>query len=233
MQDNLARVADEDSPSAIDELIASLEAGPVPVPKKPPPVEELPDEVTEPYVEVLRIERATKQRGGMPKFFKHEVEAIREDKRIIAEIAQEWGCSFDTIMRVRQQGRFKDVPYVARDDIEMVEGVEHRTVVQNYRAPRVKKGRPFKSGRREPVTAKEMADIAQDARASFEVAEDYNVSRAYVNKVRREMGTTLYHRAPLTEGIIAEIAADGRSYNELALAYRIPLALVRWIKGVT
>lgn len=232
MKDNLARVeAGEEPPSEIDTLIADLEAGRVGyIP--------LPDEVTSPIEEVpiepeLPKWANEKRKGGVPKFFKHEVLAIREDDRPIGEIAETWGCAFDTILRVRQQGRFKDVPYVARDEIEVVDGVPQRVIMRDFSMVGSKKGRPFKSGRREPLTKEEMVAIAQDPRHSHQVAAEYMISRAYVAKIRREMGTTLLHRVPLTDGIIAQIEADPGGYEDIALKYRVPTALVKWIKGVT
>ena len=217
MRDNLARVADEEPPSDIDVLIADLEAA---RDNHTP----LPPEVTKP---------PTRHKGGVPKFFSHEVAAIRADPRTIVEIAEEWACSFDTILRVRQQGRFASVPYVARDDVQTIEGSERRIIMREYQpATASKKGRPFKSGRREPISSKEMIAIAQDARHANLVAKDFQISPAYVNKIRREMGTALIHRAPLTDGTIAQIEAAKGGYEDIALTYRIPTALVKWIKGV-
>lgn len=236
MKDNLARVADE-PPSDIDELIASLERQhTLPVQPQGAPGK-LPSEVTEEVTihppDTKPANAQANRKGGVPKFFKHEVLAIREDERTIGDIAVAWNCSFDTILRVRQQGRFANIPYVARDEIEMVDGVAHRVIMRDFSPVGSKKGRPFKSGRKMALTQEEMVAIAQDARHSNIIAKDYNISRAYVNKVRRELGTVLLHRVPLTDAIIDEIKRAPGRYEDIALFNRVPVALVKWIKGVT
>jgi len=228
MRENTARVDEE--PSEIDTLIADLERA-----RNPAPPKVVTPKVTKPDgPRRFTITENGTRKGGVPKFFKHEVEAIREDERPLTDIAHDWACSFDTILRVRQQGRFADVPYIARDELDMaVDPVSG--LIANPPAREMlkenKRGRPFKSGRRDPVTAVERAQIAQDPRHAQLVASDYKISRAYVNQIRREMGTTLLHRAPLTKSSIDQIRADGRRYEDIAHAFRVPIALVRWIKG--
>jgi hypothetical protein len=59
------------------------------------------------------------ERGGrLPIFYRTEVEAIKRDERPIEEIAHSWGVSYDTIQKVKQRGRFANVPYIPRDEID-------------------------------------------------------------------------------------------------------------------
>lgn len=163
-------------------------------------------------------------RGRAPAFYRAEVEAIQMDERPTADIAAEYKVSFDTIQRVKQLGRFQNTPYIARDD-----DPTHREVITPI-PTNSKRGRPFKSGRRQAFSEIELEGLAGDPREAREVAATYGVTPDYVNKVRRAYGTAMQRRGPLDHRTIAAIRIDPRNINAIASAYKVPGELVQRIK---
>ncbi len=175
-----------------------------------------------------------KSRGGkLPKFYRDEVDRIRMDTRPIAVIAEAWGVSFDTIQRVCQAGRFADVPYIPRDEAHLTPEGNYSEARQIHAVPAKapKRGRPFKSGRREPLTEEEQRFILADLRPASAVAKELGVSAGYINTFRRENGLTSRRNGPLDHNTIEQIRADTRSHAEIAAAHSLPLIVVRHLKG--
>lgn len=175
-----------------------------------------------------------KSRGGkLPKFYRNEVDRIRGDTRPIAVIAEAWGVSFDTIQRVCQAGRFIGVPYIARDEVFLTPEGNYTSARQFHvavgKAP--KRGRPFKTGRREPLTEQEQKLVLTDLRPSAELAIELRVSAKYISTFRRMNGVITRHTRPLDHITIDRIKADTRSHVEIAAAHSLPLILVQHLKG--
>lgn len=216
----------------IDELMAELADLATPLPVEVP----FPHRMTRTQEEEIHGVRVPSKRGGrIAIFYRDEVEAIRKDKRPIMEIAEAWDVSFDTIQRVRQAGRFKDVPYIPRDEVDRrvsyLTGLPVQPTMSEFPVSRGgKKGRPFKSGREDALTEDERSLIASDKRRAHVVAAEYNVSPNYVNKIRREAGVSVPHRGPLTQATMDAIKADGRPYADIAIAFRVPALLVKKLK---
>jgi hypothetical protein len=180
-------------------------------------------------------EREPMARGGrIAKFYRAEVELIKQDGRPLNEIAEEWGVSYDTILRVKERGRFLGVPYIPRDEVDRrlnYGGERLQPVMKDFPLVRGrKKGRPFKSGRTAPFTEAERQEVAQDLRHAKELAAEYNVSVSYIERIRREMGVSHIRRGPLNEKIVAAIKADQRRYEEIASKWKIPTSVVQQIK---
>jgi hypothetical protein len=182
----------------------------------------------------VNIREALRKPGRVPKFYRDEVEQIKQDTRRIEDIAASWGVSFDTIQRVRQAGRFKHVPYIPRDEIDRrvnyLTGEPVQPTMSEFPVPpSPKRGRPFGSGRREPMNDEEKLAIATDPRPPRDVAQEYGVSTSYVNKLRRQAFDA--RRGALSKGTIEAIRADERPHAVIARSYRVPIALVEHIKS--
>lgn len=209
----------------VEDLIASLS----------PPVE-FPHKMTQAEEEMMHGHKEPMRRGGrVPIFYRHEVDNIRADMRPYADIAETWNVSYDTILKVKQAARFKDVPYIARDELDRRvnyrSGLPVQLSMRDYPvAKATKRGRPFKGGRQHPLTNEERSAISLDIRQAKIVAAQYNISVSYVAQIRREMGTVAIRRGPLTQGAIDSIKADARPYAEIAIVWKIPVQVIKHLK---
>jgi hypothetical protein len=170
------------------------------------------------------------------------VDAIREDNRSSATVADEWGVSYDTIQRVRQRGRFAGVPYICKEqaavrrkyptllDTTPVEEVLAAHFEKHKPEPKkpLPVGRKFLSGRA-PLALDEIAAILVDKRPARIVARDYHLQSNYVMKLRRDYASDSDYAAKV-ERLRDRILADKRELTKLAVVYKLPVKVIEGIK---
>lgn len=178
-------------------------------------------------VDEIEPDIVIRKRGGrLPLLSRSDVELIKNDTRPAREVAAEYGVAADTVNRVRQVGRFKDMPYVPREETDRTME-EPQAIVYNGRA-----GRPFVTGRA-GLSQEEREKIGRDTRSRVEVAREWGVSLAYIDKLRRIHGSHLVKRSPLSVETRAAIKASDLDDNYLASSYRVPAKVIRAIKDGT
>lgn len=181
------------------------------------------------------------QRGGrLPVFYRSEVNMILADHRTLREIAETWQVSLDTISRVKQLGRFRTVPYIARDEIDRTlayNGMRLQKTMKDQhdevtaaRPERYRRGRPFASGR-EPLTEADKLAIAMAEGTVQEIAADSGVSPTYVKRLRRDYIMEVHRSKRLSPALVQAIIADTREVTAIAVAFKIPSALIIEIKA--
>lgn len=182
--------------------------------------------------EAIAGERAPKDRGGrFPKFYRVEVEEIRESLEKHSLLAERYGVSVETIKRVREVGRFAGITYIPRDEMDrrtpLPNGKPRPT--SNSEGTGYKRGRPFKSGRSH-VTPQERRMMASDIRPIAEAAQAYGVSVPYLKKLRKEMGVSHIRAEALSHRMIRNITRDERPIADVARDMNLPTQIVRAIK---
>lgn len=183
------------------------------------------------YNLVPRVDVGLHTRGGRkPKLMRYEVNMIRADGRSTSECAKHYGVSENTIRRVKQQGVYRDIPYIPADeyirDITMQGNGEGYSVQPSMRErERERKtgerttvkpiGRPYGSGR-EGFSNAELIDIASSSRTLRDTAEKYGVSKSTIYNIKKRM------RDAFPEGMsdIVQVALnDPRTPKQLAAQY--------------
>lgn len=136
--------------------------------------------------------------GRLPLFYRSEVDRIRADTRSDTAVAEAEGVSRLTISRIRETGKYKGIPYIARDEVDREAQArgEQTHMVYQYRK-RTAMGRPPVSGRLPPNDDERKA-IAYDKREASVVAQAYGVSRSFVYKMRNQFGVRWVRVDPLT-----------------------------------
>jgi hypothetical protein len=105
-----------------------------------------------------------------------------------------------TIARVRQHGIYKNIPYIARDEINReAQAMGLQSHMSHLHPTYIAKslGRPVKSGRASPSDDERKA-IAYDKREVGEVAKAFGVSRSFVYKMRAQFGVRWVRVDPLS-----------------------------------
>lgn len=213
MPDNTSKAVNQ-----LDDIISDIEH--TLVKDKPRTVSQIEEEM------MLGVRSPSERGGRLPTFYRSEVESIRADTRTIREIAQSWGVSITTITRVQMRGRYRNTPYIPRDEVDR--SVSYvRT--HEARPKRERPGRPFKSGRA-ALTAQEIADIVNDDRPVREIAEDYQLTVEYVRKLRLKHGAVSNGSRTITPRLVRSILRDQRSDAETAVAFKINRLTVQDIR---
>lgn len=205
-----------------DEILEQLLQPDIPFPHKMTQAEE----------EMLKgASKPSERSGRLPIFYRAEVEQIRADTRAPAVIAAAWGVAFDTIQRVRQAGRFRNVPYIPRDEIDRRQGQasEQKAMSHYQTTPVHKRGRPFKSGRETPLSEEEILSIVSDQRQATIVAAEYSVSTSYVNNLKSKAGLSAKGRT-MTPDKVKAIIADQRDPALISRDFKVPKAVVEALK---
>jgi len=168
--------------SLVDKLLASV------------PAKTGPSYLSQEEDEVIHGVRPPRLRGGrMSSLYRAEVDEIAADTRPRAQIAADWGISYDTVSRVKQVGRFKNVPYIPRDEcdrtINYLTGKTYQaTMLDTFNETKPEPqpiGRPFASGRG-PLEAWEFEQIGTATNVTVEeLMERFGVSRSKVREIRR------------------------------------------------
>lgn len=185
--------------------------------------------------EAVKGIRPPNERGGrLPKFYRSEANEIRSSFAPNSVLAEQYGVSVETIKRVREVGRYADVPYIARDEVD-----RRSTSKGNVSQPKRKRanvrenrGRPYKSGRSQLLSHERKA-IANSILTLKETAEMYGVSVSMVKLLRREYGTTMNRTGPLTHRLVRDIHKDARPVDEVAKDNHLPVQIVRAIREGT
>jgi|GEM_PF-5116645 len=179
------------------------------------------------------VKPPSKRGGRVPKFYRKEVERIRADQRTLAEIAMAEGVSITTIMRVKQIGRYKNVPYIPRDEYDRSKAYTVRKMVEEAnRGVERRRGRPFKSGRG-PLTDEEKERIVFERRPYAEIAQAYGITVATVNRIKYEYNRQLYDNDAMHtahKAMHEAIRKDPRHPQLIAQAYKVPGQVVLAIK---
>lgn len=181
--------------------------------------------------EMLRGLKPPSMRGGrFPAFYRAEVEVIRADKRGLQEIADSWGVSIDTICRVQMRGRFKNVEYVPRDEVDRRIPYEVTRTHADEPTPYTEvRGRPFKSGR-PALTSEEILAIVNDTRSPREIAWEYELTVNYVRKLRIKHGALSNRVSKITPGLVRSIKLDKRTPTEIASAFKVSTQFVKDVR---
>lgn len=150
--------------------------------------------------------------GRAPVLSRAEVEAIRSDMRRTGEIARYYGVSDETIRRVKQIGRYKDVPYIPVDEYKReitLEGMKNRHLHKRYsilekQGPAV--GR--KLAKREPLGAKEVRRILLERHNLTELADELGISKSTLYRIKRVAAASIQ-----TSGRVEEFIRENPSVD--------------------
>lgn len=178
-----------------------------------------------------------KRTGRLPSLYKEEVDAIRASyeggEHDTQVLALRWSLSVNTIRRVLGLGRWADMPYIARDELNdsaRYDSDGNSLVMKDYDRTGHKRGRPFLN-RAEEMTAEEKELIAADTRATADVAAAFGISRSYVYRIKQAYGVKSNRRAPMSMDTRRAIRADERPIGQIARAYKLPMVVVELIKA--
>lgn len=190
-----------------------------PVPTTPPPVPRKP--------------------GRAPSLLRQEVDAIRADKRSVAEVARAWGISQMTVRRVQQRGAFADIPYQPADEIEREDVTSEvtSTLGASDDEPEAKRrtGRPYK-GRTEPLSDNDISHIMLSREGVRELARKFGVSAATVSRLKSRTRKFMpVHMSGPNAGqpmtLQEAIRADPRPDADIAKHYGVLPATVRYLRA--
>jgi hypothetical protein len=167
-------------------------------------------------------------RGRKAALTRAEAKAVKEDMRPYWQIAESYGISKETIMRVKRTGRYKDIPYIPSDVDPREYGLKPR--MSDYPRPSSgRRGRPLRTGR-PPLNDDEYAALLADLRAPELVALEFNVPVDYVRRQRKKHKIAAGREALLSEDIKVLIAIDKRPNWMLAREYKCPEFIIERIK---
>ena len=182
--------------------------------------------------ELLHGVKKPSERGGrLPLFFRAEVDEIRADDRPMAQIAETWEVSYDTIMRVKQSGRFRHCVYIPRDEVDRSIPYSERECMKDQPTdPNNKDFHAYKSGRRDKLTSQERLDISLDKRVDTIIAADYEISVSTVRSIRRKFGR-IKRNGFYSRETIEMVKRETRTHEEIGRLFGMPVATVKAIKS--
>jgi hypothetical protein len=157
-----------------------------------------------------------RRQGGLPRFTSEDVASIKADTRPVSHIAAAWRACYDTIARVREEGRFAGIPYVTRDEVlsGKMELMKDAPLPKNNRPGR-KKVKPELD-----LDIETKYEIAYDMRAANVVAKKHRLTPEDVYAIRHELGIDQIKRRVYRATMLA-IAASTSDTPKIAKAYKL------------
>lgn len=185
---------------------------------QPPHV--IPDPSAPPHtMPSLYFVKPRRRSGRTPALYRAEVEAIRADKRTIAEIARAYGVSIMTIRRAKGTGRFAHEEYVPADEYERE--MDRSDVLGES----TKGGRPLRRG--STLTETEIQFILSSNWTLVELAAHFRISVSTVSRIRANFRQWW----PEGTSLEATIRADTRTHHDIARQYDLPVEMIADIKN--
>jgi hypothetical protein len=162
--------------------------------------------------------------GRASKFTRDEANIIIADDDALHVLAIRYNTSVPTLMRIKSMGKWRGVPYVAKDE----RGVDPETLpVPSDDPSKVRMpGRPHNTGRYATISDEEARAIAVDNRTAQAVAAEYNITPSYVRAIRR-----MLEKAGLKQLSVLDIIRAGAEIGvplmELSRTHGIPTVVIQ------